>query len=431
MAMEKGSGVRIENLKETLRKSIHDELPGIDVSFEPSGLIDTMMSQGSPTPIEIAINGPDLKTDRRYAEKIKNKISDLPFLRDLQFGQVYDYPSISIDVDRARAGAMGVTMADVGRAVVPATSSTRFILPNYWSDPKNGINYQVQLQIPQGQVSSIDQLRELPVTVNAGAIPLQRFSKITDAQEIGEYDRYDMQRMITITANLSGMDLGHAAQEIEARIKPLLAEKPRGVEVHFRGQITSLAQMLKGLGLGLALAVVIVFLLLAGGFESFPIALSILFILPAVIAGALSALEITGTTLNIESFMGTIMAVGVAVANSILLVTFAERNRLLAGGALAGAIQGATSRLRPILMTSLAMLIGMIPMSLGLSEGGKQSAPLGRAVMGGLIGSTLTTLLILPLVFVIIRNRKSTRSASLDPDDPRGQHFEKGNQWAA
>jgi multidrug efflux pump subunit AcrB len=241
---------------------------------------------------------------------------------------------------------------------------------------------------------------------------------------VGEYDRYDMQRMVTLTANLYGKDLGHAAQEIKSRLAPLQDKIPRGVELAYRGQIKSLNDMFKGLSMGLALAIVVVFLLLAGNFESFPLALSILATVPAVLTGSLTVLVVTGTTLNIESFMGSIMAIGVAVANSILLVTFAERDRVEKGDAIEGAIEGAQSRLRPILMTSSAMLIGMIPMAMGWSEGGKETAPLGRAVMGGLTGSTLTTLLILPLIFAIIQKNRSRKSASLDPDDATGVHYE-------
>jgi multidrug efflux pump subunit AcrB len=424
VALKEGTPIHVEELKEELRGNIKKEIPELEISFEPSGLIDTMMSQGSPTPIEISVNGQDMKTNRDYAEELRKAISDLPFLRDLQFGQVYTYPAIAVNVDRPRAGAMGLTLAQIGQALVPATSSTRFTIPNFWSDPKTGVNYQVQVQIPQGRIASVEDLKALPVTVNQGAIRLDRFAEVKDSTTLGEYDRYDMQRMVTLTANLYGKDLGHAAEEIEQKLKPLSAKVPRGVELHYRGQIKSLSEMLEGLTMGLALAIAVIFLLLAGNFESFSVALSILATIPAVLSGALGALALTGTTLNIESFMGTIMAIGVAVSNSILLVTFAERDRIEKGDAEAAAIEGAQSRLRPILMTSSAMLIGMIPMAMGWGEG-KQTAPLGRAVMGGLIGSTITTLLVLPLVFAIIQKKRPTQSASLDPDDPTGAHYEK------
>lgn len=425
VALKKDSGIRVEELQEVLRGKIHQWMPSLKLTFEPSSLIDSAMSQGTSTPIEISVNGPDLPKDHQFARSLMKEISGLGYLRDLQFGQVFNFPSIKVEVSRPEAGLMGLDIAGIGKTLVPATSSTRFTIPNFWVEPRTGINYQVQVMVPQGRITSVDQLRSLPVGVNGGAIPLHRFAKVFNDHEIGEYDQYDMQSMITIIANLYGKDLGHAAQEIEARLRGLVKKSPRGIEVHYRGQIQSLTEMLTGLSLGLALAIVVIFLFLAGNFESFTLALSILVTVPAVLTGSLLVLYLTGTTLNIESFMGTIMAIGIAVSNSILLVTFAEKDRIEGSGdAVAAAIEGARSRLRPILMTSSAMLIGMVPMAMGWSDGGKQTSPLGRAVMGGLGGATLTTLLILPQIFALIQGRRSRRSASLDPDDPRGRRYE-------
>lgn len=425
VALKKDAKIRIGDLQEVLRRKIHQEMPLIRLTFEPSSLIDSAMSQGATTPIEISVNGPDLPANRLFAGRMMKEISGLSYLRDLQFGQVFNYPSINVHVDRPTAGLMGLSIADVGKTLVPATSSTRFTIPNFWVDPRTGINYQVQVEVPQGELTSAEQIRNLPVGVNSGAIPLHRFAKVTEGHEIGEYDRYNMQRMVTITANLHDKDLGHAAQEIESRLQNLVKQSPRGVQVHFRGQIRSLHQMLAGLSMGLGFAIVVIFLLLSGNFESFTLALAILVTVPAVLTGSLTVLYLTGTTLNIESFMGTIMAIGIAVANSILLVTFAERDRIEGSGdAVEAAIEGARSRLRPILMTSSAMLIGMVPMAMGWSEGGKETSPLGRAVIGGVGGATLTTLLILPQIFALIQGKRSRRSASLDPDDPRGSRFE-------
>jgi multidrug efflux pump subunit AcrB len=425
VALKQDAHIGIENLKETLRQKIRQEIPDLRISFEPSGLIDSMMSQGSPTPIQISVNGPDLQVDREFAAKLMDEVSHLPYLRDLGYGQIFDYPTLDVDVDRPRAGLMGLTIKDIAKTLVPATSSTRFTIPNFWSDPKSGINYQVQVEVPQGKISSLEQLKDLPVTVNQGAIPLRRFAEVSESKRVGEYDRYNMQRRVTITANLFGKDLGHATAEIKDRLKSLVSQKPRGVEVSYLGQMKSLDEMFDGLGKGLVFAIVVIFLLLSGNFESFTIALAILGTVPAVLAGSLGILVITGTTLNIESFMGTIMAIGIAVANSILLVTFAERDRIRGDGdAEKAAVEGAQSRLRPILMTSSAMLMGMIPLAMGWSEGGKQSSPLGRAVMGGLFGATLTTLFILPQIYAWIQSSRSKRTASLDPDDQEGTRYE-------
>ena len=424
VALKSESKINLDDFKEKLRADILQRMPDVAVSFEPSSLVDRTMSQGSPTPIEIAINGSNLKSDREFAEKVHAALKPLPFLRDLQFGQRLDYPSIAVDIDRRAAGYKGMYAAQVGQSIIPATSSSRFVVQNYWSDPKNGINYQVQVEVPQNLITSPADLENIPIIgFNGDSIPLKNLAKIVETTQVGEYDRYNMQRMVSITANLHGIDLGHATKAILERLKPLEAEKPRGVEIHTRGQMSSLDDMLSGLGKGLVLAIVVVFLLLSANFESTALSLSVLSTVPAVLAGSLTMLWITRTTINIESFMGLIMSIGVAVANSILLVTFAEKNRLESGLAVEGAILGAKSRLRPILMTSLAMLAGMVPMALGLGEGGQQTAPLGRAVIGGLLGSTAATLGILPMAFAWIQGKRPTHGASLHPHDPESQHY--------
>ena len=425
VALKDDAPIGITKLKESLRDRFHKELPYVKASFEPSGLIDSSMSQGAPTPIEISVTGLDLQVDRDFAGKLLHEISDLPYLRDLQYGQIFEFPALAVDVDRARAGLRGLTISDIAKTLVPATSSTRFTIPNFWSDPKSGINYQVQVEVPQGKINSLEKLKQLPVTVNQGAIPLSSFAQVAETKKAAQYDRYNMQRRVTITANLHDIDLGHATSEIKSRLKTLVAQRPRGVEVSYLGQMKSLDEMFSGLTLGLCFAIVVIFLLLSANFESFTVSLAILGTIPGVLAGASGLLVLTGTTLNIESFMGMIMAIGIAVANSILLVTFAERDRLEGSGdAEKAAVDGAQSRLRPILMTSSAMLIGMIPMALGLSEGGKQSSPLGRAVIGGLLGATTTTLFILPQIYALIQAKRPKKTASLDPDDPQGTRFE-------
>jgi multidrug efflux pump subunit AcrB len=321
---------------------------------------------------------------------------------------------------------MGVEMTEVSRSLVAATSSSRFIVPNYWADPNSGIAYQIQVQIPQAEMSSVEQLQNVPVAYRDGQpVLLRNLAKVTEGTTPGQYQRYNMQRMITVTANIEDADLGSAAKDVRAAIAAL-GEPPARVAVAVRGQVVPMEQMLGGLESGLILAVVIIFLLLTANFQSLKLALIVLSTLPAVVAGVAFALLLTGTTLNLQSFMGTIMAIGVAVANAILLVTFAERSRI--GGATTdiAAVEGAQSRLRPILMTSFAMIAGMLPMAIGFGEGGEQTAPLGRAVIGGLAVATLATLFVLPAVFAIVQSRAHRRSASLDPEDPEGDHFVNG-----
>jgi multidrug efflux pump subunit AcrB len=246
---------------------------------------------------------------------------------------------------------------------------------------------------------------------------------VSNSTSVGEYDRYNTQRMLTITANVVGEDLGTVAAQIRAALARV-GKPPKGVTVSVRGQITPMEEMLGGLRIGLLAAVLVIFLLLAANFQSMRLSLVAVASVPAVLAGVVIALWITGTTLNVQSFMGAIMAIGVAVANAILLVTFAERSRQGGLPARAAAVEGARSRLRPIVMTSAAMIAGMVPMALGLGEGGEQTAPLGRAVIGGLIAATVATLWVLPSVYAIVQERCAARSGSLDPTDAESPFFD-------
>jgi len=424
IALKRGAGVKLPELEEKLRKTLTDKFPGNRFSFEAGDIISQIMNFGSPTPVEVAVTGHDLSADRSYAEKLLAGMSRIDSLRDLQFGQPLDYPTINIDVDRERAGQLGVTVENVGRSLVAATSSSRLVAPNYWKDPKSGNAYQVQVEIPQSLMTSIKDVENLPVMVNGAQRPL-----VSDVAEVaygsmpGEYDRYNQQRMVTLVANLGGEDLGRVAARIDAAIKDAGAP-PRGINVDVRGQIAPMRQTFSNLTLGIALAIIAIFLLLAANFQSLRLAFVVISTAPAVIAGSGLALLLTGTTLNLQSFMGAIMAIGVAVANAILLVTFAEDHRRGGASSHDAALVGATARLRPILMTATAMIAGMVPMALALGEGAEQTAPLGRAVIGGLLLATFATLFILPTIYAAVQREVSTRSASLDPDDPQSSEFE-------
>jgi multidrug efflux pump subunit AcrB len=422
--LKKRAPVRMDDVKERLRATFAHEMPDVSFSFEPADIVSRVMSFGSPTPVEVAVSGPDLTADRAFAEKVKEKLAGIRTLRDVQFGQSLDYPTVDVNVDRQKAGLMGVRMSDVSRALVTATSSSRFVVPNYWADPNSGVAYQIQVQVPQAMMDSVEQARNVPVFNRGGQnILLRDVAKVTEGTGVGQYQRYNMQRMVTVTANIAGADLGSVATQL-SRALGELGKPPSGVNVAVRGQIAPMDQMLGGLRTGLLLAVVAIFLLLAANFQSVRLALVVMATTPAVIAGVVVMLLVTGTTLNIESFMGAIMAIGVAVANAVLLVTFAERARMGGSSAPDAAVEGARTRLRPILMTSLAMIAGMMPMALGLGEGGQQSAPLGRAVIGGLAAATLATLLALPAVFALVQGRVHRHSPSLDPDHQESRSFE-------
>jgi multidrug efflux pump subunit AcrB len=366
VALNPDSGIRADQFEEHLRKVLPDKFPGCQFSFEGADIVTQIMNFGAPTPVEINVGGPDLGVDRAFAAKLRTEVAKIPALRDLQYDEPLDYPSININVDRERAGQLGVTTAGVGRSFLAATSSSRFAVPNYWADPKSGVAYQVQVQVPQSDVTSVQDVEHIPVTLGAASHPLVGdVAQVGYGTVVGEYHRLNGQRMVTLTANVSGEDLGRISSELDSAIQRA-GELPRGVKVTVRGQIGPMKQTLTNLGVGLLLAVLVIYLLLAATFQSLKLAFVVLSTVPAVICGVLFMLLLTGTSLNIQSFMGAIMAIGVAVANAILLVTFAEEYRRAGNPAIDAALHGAKTRMRPILMTSMAMIAGMVPMALAL-----------------------------------------------------------------
>ncbi|RCR67471.1 efflux RND transporter permease subunit [Larkinella punicea] len=413
----------LDTFKEQLRAEVSRQIPGMQLSFEPADLVDQVMSLGANTPVEVSVQAKNLAQGRELAERLRHRMAGLSYLRDLQYGLPLDYPTLQITYDRVRAGQLGLTVDEVSRSVVAGTSSSRLTQPLYWLDKASGNSYQVQVEYPQFRMNSPDQLEQLPVASNTDRrIYLRDVADWKKLNTVGEYDRLNQQRYVTLTANLQGKDIGGAVRDLNQVIHNL-GELPQGVKITLRGQAELLAQTLSELSLGLALAVVAIFLLLAAAFQSFGLSLVVLSMLPAVLAGALSLLFLTGNTLNIQSFMGCIMAIGVAVANAILLVTNAETLRQHSQPPKNLGFAAARSRLRPILMTSLAMIVGMIPMAIGLGEGGQQTAPLGIAVIGGLIASTVATLLVLPLLYQSTVGRQKYASHSLDPDDPTSPQY--------
>jgi multidrug efflux pump subunit AcrB len=424
IALKPESGLRVEQLKEDLRIDFATRMPGLQFSFEPADVINEVMSFGAATPIDVAASGPNMADSRAYAEKLHASLSEIGALRDLRYGQALDYPTVDVRIDRQKAGISGMVPAQIAQSMVAATSSSRFVMPNYWPDAKTGIGYQVQVQIPQTQMKSLRDLETTPLKrQNGKEVLLEDLAEVNPGTMPGEYDRYNMRRQISLSANIYGEDLGRASKQVLQAIQAA-GEPPKGVTVDVRGQIPPMQQMFQGLSVGLGLAVVVIFLLLSANFQSLRLALVTVSTAPAVVAGVCLALYVTGSTLNIQSFIGAIMAIGVAMANGILLVTFAEHARREGASAIEAALQGAASRVRPILMTSLAMVAGMAPLAAALQRGSEQSAPLGRAVIGGLLAATLATLLVLPMVFALVQRRASIRSASLDPEDPESRYFD-------
>jgi len=425
VGLKPDSSLKLAELEERLRKRLPQQFPEAKFSFDPGDLISQTLSFGSSSLAEVTVTGPQYADVASYAERVRQKLAAVPELRDLEYEQPQHYPTVDIKVNRAMAGQLGTTADAVGSAVVSATASSRFIAPSYWRDPRSGVSYQVQVQVPQPKMTSLGDIGNIPVESTTGTQPLvNQLADLRTSTIPGELDRQNGQWMLALSANLGGRDLRLANKAIEKAIKNA-GTPPRGVTTAVRGQVSALQQIFGELGIGLLSAIGVILILLTANFQSLKLALVVLSTAPAVLAGSVLMLLITGTTLNLESFMGTIMAIGVAVANAILLVTFAEQNRLKGATAPEAARAAAAERLRPVLMTSLAMIAGMIPMALAFGQGSEETAPLGRAVIGGLAVATVATLFLLPMVFGLVQRNASTGTRSLDPEDPDSKWFDQ------
>jgi multidrug efflux pump subunit AcrB len=404
-------------LTDRLRKRLAGAHPDANFSFEAGDIVSQVLNLGATNAVEVNISGKKLNEVRSHAEKILAELRTIPSLRDVQIPQALDYPTIDVRIDRELAGQLGVTVDRVARSVVSATSSSAITTPVFWTDPATGVAYRVAIRVPENEMRDRDDLMSLPVMVGGAERPL--LSDVATAEPgttPGQITHYNSQRTVSVVANVAGSDLGAAARDVAQAIKRV-GDPPRGVSVAVRGQVEEMRATLEGLRLGLGLAVVVILLLLAANFQSFRAPIAVVSTAPFVIGGVLGALLLTRSTLNVQSMMGAVMAIGVSVANAVLLVSFA-RERWLEGADQRDAIvDAAKSRLRPILMTSTAMMCGMLPMAIGLGEGGDETAPLGRAVIGGLLLSTIATLVFLPATYVVVSKRGKAKPISLEPTD--------------
>lgn len=412
----------MDEFKDQFRERIKKILPDVKISFEPIELTDKVLSQGSPTPIEIRIAGKNKKLNEEYANKIIAKLNKISYFRDVQIAQPIKYPSLDINIDRTRAAQVGVDMNEISRSLIASTSSSRYTEKNTWIDEKAGLSYNVQVQVPLNKMKSVHDMGEIPLLKNSTRPVLSDVATITPSFTYGENDNLGAMPYISVTGNIHQTDLGTASKDVQKTIASL-GELPRGLFIEPIGLSKVLGETMSSLQGGLLVAVVVIFLMLSANFQSFRISLVILTTVPAVVLGSLLLLLITGSTLNLQSYMGIIMSVGVSIANAVLLVTNAEQLRKHNGDALLSAREAASLRLRPILMTSVAMIAGMLPMAIGHGEGGDQVSPLGRAVIGGLLFSTFTVLIILPLIFAWVQGKTSTQSVSLDPEDKESKHY--------
>lgn len=412
----------LDDLKERIRKRMSEVEPGIKLSFEPIQLTDKILSQGSPTPVEVRIAGRNKDQNEQYAYKVIEKLKQIPYLRDVQLGQPIKYPAININIDRLRAAQLGVDVSDISRSLTASTSSSRYTDKNVWVDERTNIAYSVQVYIPENKITNSGGIGQIPVLSNAQRPVLSDVASITPDTAYGENDNLGSLPVLTVTASLNKKDLGSATTDVEAAIASL-GELPRGLTIEPIGLSIVLTETLNSLQSGLIVAIVVIFLMLAANFQSFKVSLVILATIPSVLLGSLLMLLFTGSTLNLQSYMGIIMSVGVSIANSVLLITNAEHLRLHNSNAIESAKEAAALRLRPIVMTTIAMVAGMLPMAIGAGEGGDQASPLGRAVIGGLIASTLAVLFILPMVFAWMQGKASVQSVSLDPEDAASKFY--------
>ena len=447
VALREDGGIRLQPFRERLRKALPEKVKPwlgellqkkgltpesaqaraeqVLFGFEPGDMVSEVMSFGSPTPVEIVVASPNLNDARAHALRIRAGMEKIPFLRDVHFQQELDYPTVPVEIDRERAGLSGMTAQQVADAVVVTTSSSRYVARNYWRDPKTGIDYQVEVLVPTPRMNSPEQVETVPLAIVDPELNLmvRDVAKVGKGAMPGEYDRSTMQRYISITANVEGEDLGRASRQIEQAIADA-GQPPKGVRVETRGQVAPMGQMFTSLGIGLGIAVVVILVLLTAYFQSPRLALAAVSAVPGVLCGIVVMLLLTGTTVNIESFMGAIMCIGVSVSNSVMLVTFIAKEWQEGKSVPEAARAGAQDRLRPILMTACAMTVGMVPMALALEHGSEMQAPLGRAVIGGLVVSTFVTLFIVPSIFALLMGRRTAQSPSLYPDDPASAHYD-------
>ena len=412
----------LEDLQDKFREKMKVALPNMKLSFEPIQLTDKILSQGSPTPIEVKIAGKNKALNEEYANKLIEKLNTITYLRDVQIGQATKYPAINIEIDRIKAAQLGVDVSEIARSLTASTSSSRYTEKSVWVDPKVSLGYSVQVEIPENKMSSTNDISEIPILKNQSRPVLGDVATLKPGTAYGENDNIGVLPVLSVTANLYKKDLGHATQDVDAAIKAL-GPMPRGLTMQAKGLSDVLVETLDSLQSGLIVAILVIFLMLAANFQSFKVSMVVLATLPAVILGSLLLLILTGSTLNLQSYMGMIMSVGVSISNSVMLITNAEQLRKHNGDAIKSAKEAVHLRMRPILMTSVAMVAGMIPMAAGLGEGGDQASPLGRAVIGGLIASTFAALFILPLVFAWVQGKTTTESVSLDPEDKESKHY--------
>ena len=411
-----------------LRETLPAAFPGATFSFLPADIISQILNFGSPAPLDLQVTGPSQQADQAYALELLRRMKTIRGVADARMQQSTDNPQLRVDVDRARMAQFGLTERDVTNSVTTSLAGSSQTAPVYWLNPKNGVSYPVVAQTPEYRVDSLPGLENLPVTSttpNGGLQILGGLSKISREQSSAVVSHYNIQPVIDLYATTQDRDLGGVAHDIQALIKATAKDAPKGATVALRGQVATMNAAFSGLSFGLLGAIVLIYLLIVVNFQSWLDPFVIITALPAALAGIVWMLFATHTTLSVPALTGAIMCMGVATANSILVVSFARERLEVTGDAAVAAIEAGFTRFRPVLMTALAMIIGMAPMALGLGEGGEQNAPLGRAVIGGLVCATIATLMFVPVVFSIVHGRRAARpsGAAIGPKPHPGEIY--------
>src|SRR5581483_3486952 len=392
-----------------LRLKLSRQFPGVTFAFLPADIVSQILNFGLPAPIDVQIVGYNVRDNRQFADKLLQELKYVPGTVDLRIQQPFDLPYLNINVDRTKAQLVGYSQRDIANNLLISLSGSFQTSPTFWLDPKNGVSYSIATQTPQYRLDSLQDLENIPVTNASTAHPqiLGSLASISRGSGMSVVSHYDIQPVIDIFGSVEGRDLGGVSREINTIVNEKQKELPRGSRVVVRGQIQTMRASYVGLLAGLAFSILLVYLLIVVNFQSWLDPFIIISALPAALAGIVWFLFVTHTTLSVPALTGSIMCMGVATANSILVVSFAKEQMEEGKNAATAALQAGFTRFRPVLMTALAMIIGMVPMAIGLGEGGEQNAPLGRAVIGGLLLATAATLFFVPVFFSFLHGRRA------------------------
>jgi multidrug efflux pump subunit AcrB len=416
-----------------LRRELPRRFPDCTFFFQPADITSQILNFGLPAPINVQVVGVNGAGNLAAAKKLRHELANIPGIADVHIHQITDQPTLQLDVDRVMASEMGLSQQNVAGSVLVSLSSTSQTAPNYWVNPLNRVNYVLAVQTPPDRMGTVEAMMNTPI-LGAPAVPaastngrdpmignqpqlLSNLANLRRTVSESVVSHYNVQPVFEIYANVQGRDLGSVSAEVNRVVDSIRPELPRGSTIAIRGQVESMNSSFAGLAFGLVFAVLLVYFLIVVNFQSWLDPFIILTALPGALAGILWMLFLTQTTLSVPALMGAIMCIGVATANSILMITFANDQRREGLDARAAALAAGSTRLRPVLMTALAMVVGMLPMSLGLGEGGEQNAPLGRAVIGGLLVATFFTLVFVPVLYTVLRKKPPTFGAPDDEDD--------------